>query len=192
MKKLTDREKFLADAKLGEKHFSDGMYAFSMFMVEYFSRVQSNLKIDYESFMIVQITITHVIYQSKKKTGKNAKNYLEMESLWEEAITKYAYRNVLEESEKSSNKMKSNKLTISSISLILNLPKETVRRKIINLTKKKILNYDNKLGVNIGEGYKKIFSDFVPTTILKLTKMIKKFEKTGALKALLNLNTKDL
>jgi len=192
MKKLTDREKFLADAKLGEKHFSDGMYAFSMFMVEYFSRVQSNLKIDYESFMIVQITITHVIYQSKKKTDKNAKNYLEMESLWEEAITKYAYRNVLEESEKSSNKMKSNKLTISSISLILNLPKETVRRKIINLTKKKILNYDNKLGVNIGEGYKKIFSNFVPTTILKLTKMIKNFEKSGALKALLNLNTQDL
>jgi len=192
MKKLTDREKFLADAKLGEKHFSDGMYAFSMFMVEYFSRVQSNLKIDYESFMIVQITITHAIYQSKKKTDKNAKNYLEMESLWEEAITKYAYRNVLEESEKSSNKMKSNKLTISSISLILNLPKETVRRKIINLTKKKILNYDNKLGVNIGEGYKKIFSNFVPTTILKLTKMIKNFEKSGALKALLNLNTQDL
>jgi hypothetical protein len=192
MKKLTDREKFLANAKLEEKHFADGMYAFSMFMVEYFSRVQSNLKIDYESFMIVQITITHVIYQSKKKADKNAKNYLEMESLWDEAITKYAYRNVLEESEKSSNKMKSNKLTISSICLILNLPKETVRRKIINLTKKKILNYDNKLGVNIGEGYKKIFSDFVPTTILKLTKMIKIFEKTGALKALLNLNTKDL
>jgi hypothetical protein len=191
MRKLSDRQKFLNKAPLQERHFKDGMYAFTMFMIDYFSRVESILKIDYESFMIIQITVSHVIHQSNKREGK--KNYLEMEFMWQETIDKSintnAYKMIKEKSHETKNY---NKLTVSSICLILNLPKETVRRKVLKLVKKKILLIGDKSGIIAGEAYQKIFSNFVPTTVIKFSRMMKTLEKNGTLKALLNLNTKDL
>jgi len=160
-------------------------------MIDYFSRVESILKIDYESFMIIQITVSHVIHQSNKREGK--KNYLEMEFMWQETIDKSintnAYKMIKEKSHETKNY---NKLTVSSICLILNLPKETVRRKVLKLVKKKILLIGDKSGIIAGEAYQKIFSNFVPTTVIKFSRMMKTLEKNGTLKALLNLNTKDL
>ena len=34
-----------------QKPFAEGMYRFSMFMIDYYSRVRENLKLDYDSFM---------------------------------------------------------------------------------------------------------------------------------------------
>ena len=50
------------------------------------------------------------------------------------------------------------KLTISSICLVTSLPKETVRRKVSELSKKNLLKISKKDGILLGSMYKKGFS----------------------------------
>ena len=59
-----------ADTLLMQKPFTEGMYRFSMFMIEYYSRVRDQLNIDYDSFMIVQTVVSHSLYTLQKKTNK--------------------------------------------------------------------------------------------------------------------------
>ena len=81
-----------------------------------------------------------------------------------------------------------NKLTFASISEVLQLPRETVRRKVIALSKKEILTFNTYGGIKLGPSYKTIYKDFVGQTTLDLSSLIKKWEKTGALKTLLELD----
>ena len=181
MKELSDKDKIIAIAKLKDHNFSFGMYTFASFIIDYFARVKKNLKMDYDSFMIVQVVVTDVIYHANKKDrdykrGDN-QNYMALESLWDKMINKY---------------QNNNKLSISSICLILNLPKETVRRKIKALVRKKILFTGDKNGIVIGESYKKIFSEFVPTTVIQMSRMMKTWERRGITKALLDMDTSNI
>ena len=82
-------------------------------------------------------------------------------------------------------------MSISSICLITKLPKETVRRKIIELNVKGILKTTKDKGIVLGRNYKEIFQDFVPSTVLSVSKLLKKWEKDGVLKYLLSFQIKD-
>lgn len=191
IKEISAREKMKAFSKLKDENFEEGMYSFTMFMLDYFSRVKKDLQLDYESFMIIQLVVTHVIYESKMKS-KQKKSFFEMETLWDKIVKKYSENNVLsviEESSKILRTSKNNKLTISSICLSLNLPKETVRRKVAKLSKLKILSNNGKFGINIGEGYKKIFSNFVPNTVLQFSKLLRFLERKNVLKPLLEFKS---
>ena len=95
---------------------------------------------------------------------------------------------MLEKTSKKSAFLKNSKLTISSICLVTELPKETVRRKIELLSKKKILTMSKKNGVSIGSDYKKIYSEFVPQTTFEVIQLLKKWETSGLLKSLLNFS----
>ena len=55
------------DALLHQKPFAEGMYRFSMFMINYYARVRSELKIDYDSFMIIQTVTSHNLYNLNKE-----------------------------------------------------------------------------------------------------------------------------
>jgi len=48
-----------SDQLLLEKPFALGMYRFIMFIIRYYSRVRSELKIDYYSFIILQTVVSH-------------------------------------------------------------------------------------------------------------------------------------
>ncbi len=72
---------------------------------------------------------------------------------------------------------------------VLNLPRETVRRKIMNLDKKKLLDY-SKSGISIGSEYKTVFNEFVLDTVSNISQLVKKWESNGSLKELLELNKK--
>ena len=80
---------------------------------------------------------------------------------------------------------KNNKLTFASISEVLQLPRETVRRKVISLTKNNILSFNNSTGIKLGSAYKTIYKEFVSQTTLDLSSLLKKWEKSGALNNLL-------
>ena len=71
-----------ANQLLKQKPFANGMYRFSMFMIEYYSRVREQLSIDYDSFMIVQTVVSHSLYTLQKKT--NNISYSELETEWDE------------------------------------------------------------------------------------------------------------
>ena len=82
---------------------------------------------------------------------------------------------------------KVNKLTFSSISEVLQLPRETVRRKVIGLTKKEILEFDNDAGIKLGPAYKTIYKEFVKKTTSDISSVVKKWKKSGELENLLEL-----
>jgi hypothetical protein len=163
-----------------QKPFAQGMYRFSMFMMSYYSRVRKNLKLDYDSFMIIQTVVSHNLYQMQKK---EIGTYVELESAWELGTKKYNSPLEVIENIKHEQNLK---LTISSICLVLALPKETVRRKVNKLVTKNFLKVSNKLGISLGPMYRKVFQDFVPQTTLEVSKLIKAWEKTGVIKGLLN------
>ena len=192
---ISDKQKLVLFAKLKQKHFIDGSYRFMMFMVTYFARVKKDLKMDYESFMIVHVFASNAIYQIKKK-GKE-KSYEEIGKMWEKMteISDDKKKKTMDETQdmldsKIYNNIYKNRLTISSISLVLNLPKETVRRKIQNLIKKRLLISDTKTGLNLGEEYKKIYSSFVPTTTRQISSLLRSWKENNLLQDLLDFEKK--
>ena len=168
-----------------EKPFAEGMYRFSMFMMNYYSRVRKNLKLDYDSFMIVQTVVSHSLYQLMKKQPTS---YKDLTIFWESMIKNLDGPLELISNQSNTNNSKQ-KLTISSICLVLGLPKETVRRKINQLSNKNLLKNSNKLGISLGPMYKKVFQDFVPETTLETSKLVKGWEKSGVLKGLLSFKS---
>jgi len=174
------RQKIKSEGTVAKKPFAVAMYRFSMFMLDYFTRVKKELNLDYESFMIIQTVVSHNLYLLNKK-NKLAITYEDLEEEWSH-ITDGLLNQVTQFREIRS----SQKLTISSICLVIGLPKETVRRKINELSKKKILRISNINGILLGNEYKKIFSKFVPETTLQVSKLLKGWEKSGILKSLLD------
>ena len=58
------------DQLLLQKPFALGMYRFAMFIIRYYARVREQLKMDYDSFIILQTVVSHCLYQlNKKKLG---------------------------------------------------------------------------------------------------------------------------
>ena len=172
----------LADKLLMQKPFAEGMYRFSMFMIDYYARVRENLKMDYDSFMIVQTAVSHTLYQLNKKKNYGI-SYSSLETAWDKIINRDLE---LLESVSSYEVNTKNKLTISSVCLITKLPKETVRRKVNQLCSNNLLKISKREGITLGTSYKKVFQNFVPGTTLEVSKLIKLWEKSGVLKGLLS------
>ena len=155
-----------------EPIFSQGLYNWVMFILSLYTRVREKLKIDFESFVILQVVVSHSLYQINKS---GAKTFSELE----EQMTNTKIE--------QNKKMKNNKLTFASISEVLQLPRETVRRKVLGLSKNNILLSDSENGIKLGPAYKTIYKDFVTQTTLDLSTLLKKWKKSGALENLLEL-----
>jgi len=173
------------DQLLLQKPFALGMYRFAMFIIRYYSRVRDELKIDYDSFIILQTVVSHSLYQlNKKKVG--AKSYSELEKEWGKLIiNKDDISQIVENYSSTSNNLK---LSISSICLVTSLPKETTRRKVNELNKKNLIKISKEEGIILGSQYKKVFQDYVPETVIDVSTLIKSWEKNGVLKSLLDFN----
>ena len=151
--------------------FSKGLYHWVMFILSLYTRVREKLNIDYESFVILQVVVSHSLYEINKSGNKT---FAELEEQMEKITQKKS--------------IKTSKLTFASIADVLQLPRETVRRKVIVLSKKDILTFSTYGGIKLGPSYKSIYKDFVSQTTLDLSSLVKKWEKTGALKTLLELD----
>ena len=162
-----------ATKEMGSKEplFSKGLYHWVMFVLSLYTRVREKLNIDYESFVILQVVVSHSLYEINK-TGN--KTFAELEEHMASITQKKSIR--------------TSKLTFASIAEVLQLPRETVRRKVISLSKKNILSFNTYSGIKLGPSYKVIYKDFVSQTTLDLSSLMKKWEKTGALKTLLELD----
>ena len=75
MSDLNFIEKKLINAKLKEKNFSMGMYSFIMFIIGYYSRVKKQIKIDFDSFIIVQVVTSHALYILNKSSYEDKISY---------------------------------------------------------------------------------------------------------------------
>ena len=101
--------------------YAETLYHLINFRLSQFKQSRSMLKMDYESFMIVSCIGAHAL-----KT--NVSTVSDWDSVWELTRPKNLdkFYNV-------------KKLTIFALSNIVGLPKETVRRKIEILKKKKLI-----------------------------------------------------
>ena len=171
--KVISFEEIAKEKGFKEPIFSQGLYHWVMFILSLYTRVRENLKIDFESFVILQVVVSHSLYQLNK-TGN--KTFVELE----DQITKIS----------QNKKIKNTKLTFASISEVLQLPRETVRRKVINLSKKNILTFSSANGIKLGLAYNTIYKDFVSQTTVDISVLIKKWKKSGALEKLLKPENK--
>ena len=156
-----------------EPMFSQGLYHWVMFILSFYTRVRENLKIDFETFVILQVVVSHSLYQLNKS---GTKTFAELE----DQITNITQKKLRNNS----------KLTFASIAEVLQLPRETVRRKVLILSKRNILSSDAVDGIKLGPSYKTIYKEFVTQTTLDMSSLVKKWKKSGALETLLELDKK--
>ena len=149
--------------------FSAGLYDWSIFLTNFYLRVRQVLKIDYESFMILQITLGYYL-NTINKSGSNSIDDLSFR--FEEIIN--------EKTKKNSG------LSVTSISSALNLPRETVNRKIDSLIKEKLLAMNNK-SIILGTNFQKIFGSFALETTHDLGKLITRWNNKDYLNRLIGL-----
>ena len=153
-----------------EPIFSKGLYHWVMFVISFYTRVRETLKIDFESFIVLQVVVSHSLYQLNK-TG--SKSYTEIKE-HVELLSKV--------------KLKKNlKLTFASIADVIQLPRETVRRKVLELCNRDILKFSSDSGIKLGFAYKTIYKEFVSQTTTDMSVLVKKWEHSGALNKLLEL-----
>ena len=169
--KIISFEEMAKTKEEAEPIFSKGLYHWVMFVISFYTRVRETLKIDFESFIVLQVVVSHSLYQLNK-TG--SKSYTEIKE-HVELLSKV--------------KLKKNlKLTFASISEVIQLPRETVRRKVLELCKKDILKFSNESGIKLGPTYKTIYKEFVSQTTMDISVLVKKWKHSGVLNKLLELN----
>ena len=176
-KTTMDRDKVISfkevvkEKGLKEPIFSQGLYHWVMFIIGFYTRVRETLKIDFESFIVLQVVVSHSLYQLNKTGNKSYSEIKENVELLSKVRLK-----------------KSLKLTFASISDVIQLPRETVRRKVLEFCRKDILTFNSENGIKLGPAYKSIYQEFVSQTTVDMSTLVKKWKHSGALDKLLELD----
>ncbi len=152
------------------ENFSSGFYDWAIFLINYYQRINKKLAIDFESFLILQVVVSYNVYL----INKNKEVSLEALSF---------------EFEKSSNAevLKNLNLTVTSISSSLNIPRETVKRKVLLLQNKDFLTFKRNKTIQLGQKYAEIFSEFASGTTLDLARLMQRWDNKDIVRKFLNL-----
>jgi len=148
--------------------YSEILYHLINFRTEQFQQLKKMLGIDYDSFMILSVMGAHYLKHSDKLGS-------DWEDVWENLRTS-----------EIDEFYSAQKLTIFAVANILNLPRETVRRKIELLKKKKLINHSTKLGLLPTNKTEELMKPFAGIELKTLSKFLKSLKKNGTLEAVLN------
>ncbi len=154
--------------------YSETLYHLINFRIEQFNQSKSMLGIDYESFMILSVIGSHYL-----------KNNIAKSSNWDDAWEQVR-------SSKIEELYSKKKLTIFAVSSILSLPKETVRRKIEVLKKKKLLIHSSKLGLLPHQKGEDLLKPFASKELFSLSNFLQALKKHKTLDQILNLKENDI
>ena len=124
--------------------------------------------IDYDTFMILSCIGAHYL---KNNTAKG----LNWDAVWE-----------LTRSKKVDFHYGAKKLTIFAIANIMNIPKETVRRKIEVLKKKKFISHSSRDGLVPTDKVEELMKPFALRELKLLSKFLQALKKHKALDQLLS------
>ena len=153
------------------------IYHVIMYHLHHYQQVKKIFKIDYDSQMIVLVVYAHFIYQTLNPTLKKGGN-IGLE--WDEMFP--AIKGLAKKEKKYKKK-----LTIFSVSQALDLPKESVRRKVLMLCKKKYLDYSVGDGLSVGDNLEGVAKKMAPEDLFSLGKVIKVVERNGGIEQLFRL-----
>jgi len=143
--------------------------------IDHYREVKKIFKTDYDSHMITITVFTHFLYGTLNPSHEK---YLHEDLDWGEM---YPLVKGL-----SKNKKKYlDKLSLFSLSHILDMPKETVRRKVDALCKTEQLEYSVKEGVTVGDNFEVMAKKMAPIDLLSIHKAIKAIEKNGGVPKIL-------
>ena len=148
--------------------YSEILYHLINFRTEQFQQLKKMVGIDYDSFMILSVMGGHYLKHSDKLGS-------DWEAVWKNLRTSeieefYIVR----------------KLTIYAVANILNLPKETVRRKIEILKKKKLISHSTRMGLLPTIKTEEIMKPFAEIELKTLSKFLKNLKKNNTLEKVLN------
>jgi len=148
--------------------YSEIVYHLINFRTEQFQQLKKMVGIDYDSFMILSVMGSHYLKHNNKLGA-------DWDDVWEDIRTS-----------KIEELYTSERLTIFAVANILNLPRETVRRKIELLKKKKLINHSTKLGLLPTNKTEELMKPFAGIELKTLSKFLKSLKKNGTLDAVLN------
>ena len=148
--------------------YSETLFHLINFRNRQFKEVKSMIGIDYESFIICSTIGAHYLAHNNKDSN-------DWNSVWEQTRVKKI--------EEIYNKKK---LTIFAVANILEIPKETVRRKIEILKKKKMISHSSKSGLLPTEKIEDVMKPFASRELLTLAKFLQALKKHKALDQLIN------
>jgi len=137
------------------ENFSSGFYDWAIFLINFYQRINKKLGLDFESFLILQVVVSYNVYL----INKNKEVSLEALSF---------------KFEQSSNSefLSNLKLTVTSISSSLDMPRETVKRKVLVLQNKKFLKINPNKTIQLGNKYAEIFSEFASGTTFDFARLM--------------------
>ena len=143
--------------------------------IDHYRQSKKIFKTDYDSHMITIAVFTHFLYGTLNPSHEK---YLHEDLEWGEM---YPLVKGL-----SKNKKKySDKLSLFSLSYILDMPKETIRRKVDALCKTKQLEYSVKDGVTVGDSFEVLAKKMAPIDLFSINKAIKAIVKNGGVSKLI-------
>jgi len=143
--------------------------------IDHYRQSKKIFKTDYDSHMVTIAVFTHFLYGTLNPSHEK---YLHEDLEWGEM---YPLVKGL-----SKNKKKySDKLSLFSLSHILGMPKETVRRKVDALCKTKMLEYSVTDGVTVGDNFEQLAKKIAPIDLFSISKAIKAIEKNGGVSKIL-------
>jgi len=143
--------------------------------INHYKQAKKIFKTDYDSHMITIAVFTHFLYGTLNPSHEK---YQHEDLEWGEM---YPLVKGL-----SKNKKKYlDKLSLFSLSHILDMPKETVRRKVDALCKTEQLEYSVKEGVTVGDNFEVMAKKMAPIDLLSIHKAIKAIEKNGGVPKIL-------
>mgnify|MGYP005713864395 FL=1 len=148
--------------------YSETLFHLINFRCKQYRDSKSKLKMDYDSFIIISSIGAHYL-------KNNSSEGSDWDSVWEMTRPKKI--------EESYNKKK---LTIFALSNIVGLPKETVRRKVEALKKRKLISHSTNIGLMPTEKIEELMKPFALSELKSLSKFLQALKKHKALDQLLS------
>ena len=149
--------------------YSETLFHLINFRCSQFRESRSMIGIDYDSFLICSVIGSHFLKH-------NTKDGDSWDAVWEATRTKKMHENYSDK-----------KLTIFAVSKFLELPKETVRRKINYLKNKKLINHTPESGLLPHEKSEDLVKPFASKELGSLSKFLQQLKKHKTLEQILNL-----
>ena len=174
VKNLNGENLVKEQAQKPDSDWSIASYAFQVFLTDYYRRVKTDYKLDFDTFMIIVVVMQHAIYESNKTRVAPVVQLEELKKDIEQTRSEGFF------------KTRGRKLGINSISNVLEMPEETTRRKIESLVKKKILAKSKTDGIILGDDFIKHHSPFADKTVKSFKALIRQMNRSNIITDILN------
>lgn len=148
--------------------YANASYSWQTFLIDFYRRIKQYYNFDFDSFMIMIVTVSHVTHENYK----------------EDPGIEGSYKDFIKEfKDTAPGSLSKRKLGINAISNILEMPEETTRRKIEKLIKQGLLTKSKLDGIILSETFVEKHYPFANQTAKNLGKLIRTFDKAGLLSA---------